>query len=158
MNITAKEYLDMIATDLGEMFPGAAVRSEEDSEMAVLAAKYTLPSGNVTDVFVTLSPAENNMLSAQVIADLSEAIQSDTENDLAVKLFDINNNFTYGSVITGTDGDNRYCIYNYGFFLDTGLDLSDITLLLGRSITDAELEFCSEEVNGLFGTVRDTME
>ncbi len=152
MNITAKEYLDMIAADLGEEFPGAVVRSEEDGEKAVLAAKYILQTGNETDVFVTLSPAENDMLAVQVIVDLSEAIKSDIENVLTEKLSDINNNFTYGSVITGTDGVNRYCIYNYGFFVDTGLDLKDITVLLGRSITDAELEFCSDVVCGLFGT------
>ena len=149
MSITAKEYLDMIAADLGEMFPGAAVRSGEDGDKALLSARYTLPSGAETDVCVTLVPVDNDMLAAQVIVDLSAAIPPEPTDDLFLKISDINNAFTYGSLnIDNVDG-KAYCVYNYGFFIDAGLDLKDITVILGRSITDAELEFCSDDVIGL---------
>lgn len=158
MSITAKEYLDMIAADLGEMFPGAAVRSDGDGDKGILGAKYTLPNGIVTDVVVTLVPAENDMLAAQIIVDLSGAIPSEINGEFFGKLSEINNGLTYGSVNFESDDDNRYCLYNYGFFIDIGLDLRDITVLLGRSIADAELEFCSEDVCGLFGTIQGAQE
>ncbi len=155
MSITAKQYLDMIAADLGEMFPGAAVSTGEDGEKAVLSAGYTLPGGKEIGVMVTLIPTENNMLGAQVIADLTAALPPEITDGFIGKISEINNEFTYGSVIFDPNGNNRYCIYNYGFYIDTGLDLKDITVILGRSIADAELEFCSGKVIGLFGADQD---
>ena len=149
MGITAKKYLEMIAEDLRKK--DAAVSVEEDGEKAILTAAYILPAGVETKAYLTLEPAANDMLLLQIMADFTQFFPPETDNDLNKKISEVNNSFFYGSINFNDTEENRYCIYNFGSLIDSKLDLGDMTVMLGDSITNAELEFCSQEVSDVFG-------
>ena len=154
MSSIAKQYLDQVADVLGEKFRDITVDENGEDEGAALTVAIPSPfaEGSETALIISMAPAKDGMFMMQIMADLTRLFPFPVPDGMYRKVSELNNTFTFGSVIFGgTDEENRFCMYNYGFLADPENSLADFSKILGDSVDRATEEICSDEMIALFG-------